>query len=135
MRTPATDRANGGLAAAAKEVAEHARSLARLEVELAKLELKKKLRALGLGIGLLVGAAVFALFALGFLLATLAAALATAVATWLALLITAAILFAITAGLGLGGVRLLARGTPPVPEQAIREAKRTTEAIKSDAVD
>jgi hypothetical protein len=29
-------------------------------------------------------------------------------------------------------VRRIKRGTPPVPEQAIEEAKLTTEALKSD---
>jgi hypothetical protein len=29
-------------------------------------------------------------------------------------------------------VRLIKRGTPPVPEQAIREAKLTTEALKAN---
>jgi hypothetical protein len=30
------------------------------------------------------------------------------------------------------GVRAIKKGTPPVPEQALREAKLTTEALKSD---
>lgn len=121
---------NGGVSGAAKQVADHASSIAKLELELAALELKKKVVALGIGIGLGIGAALFGLFMLGFLFATIAAVLATFLATWLALLI-------VTAGLGLlaGLCALLAvgrfkRGTPPVPEQAIREAKLTTAALK-----
>lgn len=135
MRTHATDGVGSGLGSAAKQVADHARSLVRLELELAKLELRKKLAALGAGLGLLVAAAVLALFAVGFLLATVAAALATFLATWLALLVTAALLIIMTASLGLVGVRLLKEGSPPVPEEAIREAKRTGEAIKSNGGD
>jgi hypothetical protein len=33
--------------------------------------------------------------------------------------------------LGLIGISRIKKGTPPVPEQAIREAKLTSEAIKS----
>ena len=121
-----------GLGFAAKQVADHARSLVRLELELAKLELTKKLSALGIGIGLLVGAAFVAIFALGFLLATVAAVFALFLATWLALLVTAAVLVALAGGIGLFGVRFLKRASPPVPEQAIQEARRTGEAIKSN---
>jgi hypothetical protein len=127
--------ANGhaSLGSAAKEVAEHAKALAKLEVELATLELKRKLVSLGLGIGLLVGGGLFALFGLGFLFATIAAALATFLSTWLALLIVTLGLFRLTGALTLVGLSKVTKGTPPTPEQAIREAKRTTEALKSDA--
>ena len=130
MRTPGTE--NRGVGEAAKHVADHAKALVGLELELASLELKRKLAALGLGIGLAIGAALFGLFALGFLLATAAAALALFLPTWLALLIVAVVLLlvaGILAALGLGRIK---RGTPPVPEQAIREAKLTSEALKSN---
>lgn len=123
---------NGGLGAAAKQVAERASSLVRLELELASLELKQKLGALGLGIGLGVGAAVFAVFALGFLFATVAAGLATFLSTWLALLIVTVLLLVIAGVLGLLALRAVKRGTPPVPQQAIQEAKLTTSALKSN---
>jgi hypothetical protein len=130
MRTHETDA--GGIGTAAKQVAEHARALVQLELELARLELKRKLGALGLGVGLAVAAAVVALFAVGFLLATAAAALATVLSTWLALLIVGVVLLVLAGGLGLFGLRLVKQGAPPVPEEAIREAKRTSEAIRSD---
>ena len=123
---------NGGVGTAAKNVAEHASSLVRLELELAALELKRKLAALGVGVGLGIGAAVFFLFTLGFGLATAAAALATFLDTWLALLIVTVFLLLVGALLGFLALRSFRRGTPPVPEQAIREAKLTTEAIKSN---
>lgn len=127
-----TDGTTGpGLGAAAKQVAEHASSLARLELQLAAAELARKAKALAIGIGLGLGAVLFLLFALGFALATAAAALALAVSTWLALLIVTGgtlLLALVLAGLALG---LVKKGSPPVPKQAIEEAKRTTEAIKS----
>jgi hypothetical protein len=121
-----------GLGAAAKIVAERASAIVRLELELAALEIKRKVVALGLGIGLGLGAAVFLLFALGFGVAAAAAALATTLSTWLALLITTGALFLVAIVLGLFAVATIRKGTPPVPEQAIREAKLTTEALKSD---
>jgi hypothetical protein len=133
MHTPTTDTStqNGGLGGAAKSVAEHASAIFRLELELAGLELKAKVSALGLGIALVVGAAVFGLFMLGFLFATAAAGLETFLPTWLSLLIVTLFLGALAAVLGLIGLGRIKKGTPPVPEQAIREAKLTTEAIKS----
>ena len=92
MPTPAADEAvtaagsdERGVGAAAKQVAEHASAVARLELELASLELKRKVANLAVGIGLAVGAALFALYALGFAFAAAAAGLATFLDTWLAL--------------------------------------------------
>jgi uncharacterized membrane protein YqjE len=130
--TGAAGDANAGLGPAAKQVAEHASSLARLEIELATVELKRKIAALGMGIGLGIGALVFLLFALGFGLATAAAALATTVSTWLALLIVTGGLILLAALLGILALGRIKKGTPPIPKQAIQEAKLTTEALKSD---
>ena len=131
MPTQGPDVRNG-VSAATKHVADHAIAIARLELKLALLELKRKAASLGVGIGLLIGAAVFSLFALGFLLAAAAAGLATAVSTWLALLIVGALLILLTAGLALIGLQAVKRAVPPVPEQAIAEAKETREAVKAN---
>ena len=122
---------NGGLGGAAKQVAEHASSIARLELELALMEVKKKVFALGVGIGALLGAAIFSVFMLGFLFATIAAAFATFLPWWLALPIVTGILALSTGGLALIGLGALKKGSPPVPEQAIKEAKMTSAALKS----
>jgi hypothetical protein len=131
MHTPSTDaQANGGVGGAAKSVAEHASAIARLEVELAALELKKKVATLGIGIGMGVGAALFGIFGLWFVFATIAAGLATFLSTWLALLIVTVFLFLLAGVLALLARGAIKKGTPPVPEQAIREAKLTSEALK-----
>ena len=133
MPTQETDgRPAHGLGAAVKEVAERASAIVRLELELATMELKRKVVSLGLGIAFALGAAVMLLFVLGFAFATIAAALATVVSTWLALLITTGILFFFALFLGVLGFMKIKKGSPPVPEQAIREAKLTTEALKRD---
>jgi Putative Actinobacterial Holin-X, holin superfamily III len=129
MRTHIGER-NGGIRAAANDVAGHASSIARLELQLAALELRSKAIALGLGVGLAAGAAVLGFLMLAFAFATLAAVFATFVQTWLALLIVTGILLGLSAILGALALGRLRTATPPVPEQAIREAKLTTEAIK-----
>jgi Putative Actinobacterial Holin-X, holin superfamily III len=133
MPTQGTDRA--GLGAAVKDVVEHASTWFRLDRELAALEVKKKITALGLGIGLGIGAALVALYAVGFLFATVAAALATFMDTWLALLTVTLFLLLVTAILGALAVNRIKRGSPPVPEQAIREAQLTREVLKSHVDD
>ena len=120
-----------GLGAAARLVSERASSLVRLELQLAAAELKQKVVALGLGIALLATAGLLGVFAIGFALATVAAALATFLSTWLALLIVAGGLFLLVgllAGVGIAKVR---KGAPPLPKQAIEEAKLTTEALRN----
>jgi heme A synthase len=121
----------GGLGGAAKRIADRARTIVRLEIELAKLELQRKVVALGLGIGLAVGAAVLLLFALGFALAGAAAGLETALPTWASLLIVAGALLLAAGALGAAAVASLRKGSPPVPEQALEEARRTTEALRN----
>ena len=121
-----------GVGTSAKQVAEHASTLAKLELELASLELKKKAGAFGTGIGLGTGAAVVAIYAVGFLFATAAVALAIVVEPWLAVLLVTVGLVALAAVLGLLARAQIRRATPPVPELAIREAKLTTEALKAN---
>jgi Putative Actinobacterial Holin-X, holin superfamily III len=136
-RTPASEADTAaperlGVSGAARQVAEQASALARLELELASLELKRKAAALGVGVGLGLGAAIFGFLLLGFIFATIAAALDTFLSTWLSLLIVTVLLLAITGILGMLALRSIKRGTPPVPEQAIEEARRTTDALKHD---
>src|SRR5262245_11171641 len=129
MPTPETE--NGmSLGAAVKEVSERASSIVRLELELAALELKQKAANLGFGIGLVAGAALVGLYTVGFLFATIAAVLAIWLDTWLALFIVFGVLLVVTLILLGIGINLLQKATPPMPQQAIEEAKLTKEAVK-----
>ena len=132
MHTQETERESPGLGFAAKQFAERASTLVRLELELAALELKRKVGYLAKGIVFGLVAAVLLVFGLGFSLATIAAAIATATSTWLALLIVTGGLVLVACLLGALALRSFKKGTPPVPEQALREAKLTTEALKHD---
>jgi uncharacterized membrane protein YqjE len=132
MHTQETEHDTPGLGATVKSVSERASSLVRLELELAALELKRKVTSLAVGIGLALTAAVLLVFALGFGLATIAAGIATAVDWWLALLIVTVGIVLVAGLLGLLGLRSIKKGTPPVPEQALEEAKLTSAALKGN---
>jgi putative superfamily III holin-X len=129
---PTQETESPGLGTTAKLVAEKASAIARLELELASMELKKKVAALGVGLGLLFGAVAVLLYGIGFGFATIAAGLATFLPVWLSLLIVTVFLFVVGGILALLGIRSVQRGTPPVPQQAIDEAKLTTQALKSN---
>jgi hypothetical protein len=120
-----------GLSGATKRVADHARSFVRLEMQLAASELKRKAAALGVGIALAAGAALFGLVAIAFGLAAATAGIATALPVWLSLLIMFGGLFLIAGVLGAVGFVLLKKGSKPVPEQAIEEARLTQEALRN----
>jgi Putative Actinobacterial Holin-X, holin superfamily III len=123
--------ATSGLSGAARRVADHARSLVQLELELAFTEMKRKLVALTAGIGLVAGAAVLGLLALMFGVAAAAAGIATALPVWATLLVMFGGLLLLAGILGAAGAIVLSRGAPPVPRQAIEEARLTTEALRN----
>jgi hypothetical protein len=120
-----------GLSGATKRVADHARSIVQLEIQLAATELKRKVAALAIGIGLGAGAALFGLLAILFGLAAATAGIATALPVWLALLVMFGGLLLLAGMLGAVGAALLRKGSKPVPEQAIAEAQITTEALRN----
>lgn len=125
-------RQTRGLGTAVKEVAERVSAIVRLELELASMEIQRKIKSLGLGIAFAVGAVIFLVFMIGFAYATIAAALATVMPTWAALLVVTGILLLKVAVCAILAINRIRKGTPPIPEQAIREAKLTTEALRSD---
>jgi hypothetical protein len=120
-----------GLSGATKRVADHARSIVQLEIQLAATELKRKVAALAIGIGLGAGAALFGLLAILFGLAAATAGIATALPVWLSLLVMFGGLLLLAGMLGAVGAALLRKGSKPVPEQAIAEAQITTEALRN----
>src|ERR1044072_7751191 len=121
--TPATEHEAPGLGEAGKSVSERASTLVRLEMELAALEVKRKVSSLAVGIGLAVAAAVLLLFVIGFGLAAIAAGIATATSTWLALLIVTVGVLLVAGIVGLVGGSLLKKGKTPGPAPAIQGAK------------
>jgi uncharacterized membrane protein YqjE len=120
-----------GIRASVRRVVAHARSLSELQKELATVELKQKASSLGAGAALGIAAGVMAFYTVAFAFATIAAALALLVDWWLALLIVFAVLLLLTVILGLVAARMVKKGTPLAPEQAIEEARLTKQALRS----
>jgi amino acid transporter len=121
----------GGLSGATRRVADHARSIVRLEVQLATAELKQKLQSLGTGLAFTFTAAVLAFLALSFALAGAAAGLSTTLPVWASLLIVCGGVLLVGAIFAFVGITLLRQGSNPVPEQALEEAQRTSEALRN----
>ena len=127
-----TEPRSNGRGWAAGQIAERVRSIAKLEIELALLELKQKLTKLGMGAAFGAGAALLTLYALGFFIAAGAVALALVVPLWGALLIVGAILLLLIGLLVWLAIRSIKAGAPPVPTEAIEEAKLTTDTLLSN---
>ncbi len=120
-----------GFVARTNSVKQRTQSLVRLNLELAKLEAKKKATALGVAAGLGLLAAVLVVYAIGFLFASAAAGINEALPLWLSLLIVAGLLLLLAAIAGFLAVRSAKKASPPQPTQAIEEAERTVEALRS----
>ena len=119
-----------GVLTRAKAVKKRTLSLARLNVELAKLEGKQKATAIGTGAGLGAGAGVLLVYAIGFAFAALAAGLSETISLWLSLLIVAGILFLAAAIAAFLAVRFVRKASPATPTQALEEAARTLETFE-----
>ena len=120
-----------GFVAQTKAIKQHVQSLVELNLELAKLEGKQKVTALGVAGGLGVGAVILATYGVGFAFATITAGLAEALPLWLSLLIVTVIILALAAVAGLLARRFARKATPPTPTQAVEEAQRTVETLRS----
>jgi hypothetical protein len=120
-----------GFVSRTKSISQRMQSLAQLNIELAKLEGKQKATALGVAGGLAAGAAVLAVYGIGFAFATAAAGLSEGMPLWLALFIVTVVIFLLAAVAGYFARRSARKATPPKPTQAIEEAERTVETLRS----
>jgi putative superfamily III holin-X len=114
------------------DVTSKAQLLVREEIELAKTEVTAKLTKLAKGAGFFAGAGILAVFGLIYFFHFLAKGIAdwTGLKEWVGYAIVTAGLFLIAGLLGLLGFRSMKKGTPPVPELAIEEARKTQAALK-----
>ena len=120
-----------GAKAQARAVNRRMRSIARLNLELAKLEAKQKATALGIAGGLAVVAVVLVLYAIGFSFAALAAGLSESLPLWASLLIVAGLIVLVAAILALLARHFARKASPPKPQQAIEEAERTMDMLST----
>jgi uncharacterized membrane protein YqjE len=120
------------------EVSEKASQLVREEIELAKAEVTGKLSKLGRGAAVGAAAGVFAIFGVTMLFHTLAwffDDLFNWNGVWPGYLVVTILLFLLTAIAGLLAARWLKSGSPPTPDLAIEEAKRTREQLEAHKIE
>lgn len=132
---PAPEDRDKSVAELVIDVSERASTLVREEIELAKAEISEKVGKLLRGSVVGLAAGVFAFLALilamhGF--AWLINDLFFDGETWPGFFIEAALFLLIAAAAGFFAYRSVQAGAPPVPEQAIAEAKRTKEMLEGD---
>ncbi len=112
------------------DVSERTSALIREEIELAKAEVSAKVTKLLRGSAVGVAAGVFAFFALILVMEGFAWLLNEEVFdnSWAGFFVEAVLFLLIAAGAGFFAYRSVKAGAPPLPEQAIEEAKliRTT---------
>jgi hypothetical protein len=117
------------------DVSERASTLVREEIELAKTEVSEKVGKILRGSAVGVAAGVFAFLALILVMEGVAWLLNEEVfdgRAWPGFFIEAAIFLLIAAGAGYFAYRSVQAGSPPVPEQAIEEAKLTKSTLEGD---
>jgi hypothetical protein len=118
------------------DVSEHASTLVREEIELAKAEVSAKVSKLAKGSVVGIAAGAFAFLALILILHGIAWLLGEEVFSgniWAGYFVTAGIFLLIAALAGFIAYRAVKAGSPPVPEQAIEEAKLTKEMLEKEA--
>ena len=133
---PEPEKAHRTVAELAFDVAENASTLVREEIELAKAEISEKVGKILRGSAVGIAAGVFAFLALILVMEGFAWLLNEELfdgKTWPGFFVEAAIFLLIAAAAGFGAYRALRAGAPPVPTQAIEEAKRTKEMLESEA--
>jgi uncharacterized membrane protein YqjE len=118
------------------DVTERASTLIREEIELAKTEVSEKVGKLLRGSIVGVAAGIFAFLALILVMEGIAWLLAEEVFdgnVWPGFFVEAAVFLLIAALAGYIAYRSVRAGSPPVPEQAIEEARRTKEMLEREA--
>jgi len=118
------------------EVTESASTLVREEIELAKAEISEKVGKIARGSAVAAAAGVFAFLALILIMHGFAWVLNEELfdgKTWPGFFIEGALFLLIAALAGFIASRALKAGAPPVPEQAIEEAKLTKEMLEREA--
>lgn len=117
------------------EVSENASTLVREEIELAKAEVSEKVSKILRGSAVGIAAGVFAFLALILIMHGIAWVLAEEVfdgKAWPGFFVEAAVFLLVAALAGWIASKALKAGAPPVPEQAIEEAKLTKEMLERE---
>jgi hypothetical protein len=132
---PPPGTAERSLGEIVSDVSEKASLLVREEIELAKAEVTQKVTRLGKGAAVGAAAGIFLFFAFVIFLHALAWFWIDLFGIegeqiWIGFLITTGILVLLGIVAGLLAYRFFKKGSPPTPDLAIEEARRTREAIE-----
>lgn len=130
---PSEDRT---LADLVVEVSENASTLVREEIELAKAEVSEKVGKILRGSAVGAAAGIFAFLAVIMIFHGVAWLLGEEVFSgniWAGYFVTAGIFLLVAALAGFVAYRAVRAGAPPVPQQAIEEAKLTKEMLEKEA--
>ena len=130
-------QADKNLGEIVSEVSEKASLLVRQEIELAKAEIGQKVGKLTRGAAVGVAAGVFLIFGITMFFHTLAWFLFDIFdfnAIWYGFAIVTGLLFLLAILAGLLAYRLVKKGSPPTPNLAIEEAKRTREQLEAQKI-
>jgi hypothetical protein len=117
------------------DVSERASSLVREEIELAKAEVGEKVGKILRGSAVGVAAGTFAFLALILIMQGVAWLLAEEVFggnAWPGFFVEAGLFLLVAAGAGYFAFRSVQAGAPPVPEQAIEEAKQIRSTLEGE---
>jgi H+/Cl- antiporter ClcA len=132
---PGPDSDERSVAELVFDVSERASSLVREEIELAKAEVSEKVGKILRGSVVGLAAGIFAFLALILIMEGVAWLLAEEVFdgnAWPGFFVEAALFLLVAAGAGLFAYRSVQAGAPPVPEQAIEEAKQIKSTLEGE---
>jgi uncharacterized membrane protein YqjE len=136
---PPHDDASKSLGEIVAEVSEKASQLVREEIELAKAEVTDKLTKLGRGAVIAAAAGVFAVFGITMFFQALSWFLNDVFNwednNWAGFAVVTLFLFILAALAGFVAMRLFKKGSPPTPEMAIQEAKRTRAELEAQTIE
>jgi uncharacterized membrane protein YqjE len=136
---PPPDGADKSLGEIVADVSEKASQLVREEIELAKAEVKDKVSKLTRGAAVAAAAGVFLVFGVTMFFHGLAWFLDDVFNwednIWAGFAVVTAILFLLATLAGLLAFRLFKKGSPPTPDLAIEEAKRTRAELEAQKIE
>jgi uncharacterized membrane protein YqjE len=136
---PPDDSANKSLGEIVAEVSEKASLLVREEIELAKAEVTDKLSKLTRGAAVAAAAGVFVVFGITMFFHGLAWFLDDVFNwednIWAGFAVVTGLLFLLAILAGLLAFRLFKKGSPPTPDLAIEEARRTRAELEAQKIE
>jgi uncharacterized membrane protein YqjE len=136
---PPPDGADKSLGEIVADVSEKASQLVREEIELAKAEVKQKVSKLTRGAVVAAAAGVFLVFGVTMFFHGLAWFLDDVFNwesnIWAGFAVVAGLLFLLAIVAGLLALRLFKKGSPPTPDMAIEEAKRTRAQLEAQKIE